>query len=74
MGNKAKRVRKKSNLPFAERVTASVNDVVAATGICRSAVYGMIKKGEIESRKRGKSRLVVVPSVLRLLNLHSSAA
>jgi len=54
-------------VPFRERITCSVSDAEAATGISRSQLYLEMKAGRLEYLKRGARRLIRVPSLLRLL-------
>jgi len=56
-------------MPFANRVTASIADCVAATGISRSALYNLMRAGTVEFRMLGTHRLVVVASLLKALDL-----
>ena len=58
-------------MPFANRVTASIDDCVEATGISRSALYNLMRAGEVEFRMMGTHRIVVVASLLKVLNLHA---
>jgi len=57
----------KERVPFRERVTCSIADAEAASGVSRSQLYLEMKAGRLEYVKRGTRRLVRVPSLLRLL-------
>jgi predicted DNA-binding transcriptional regulator AlpA len=54
-------------VPFRERITCSVSDAEAATGVSRSQLYLEMKAGRLEYLKRGTRRLIRVPSLLKLL-------
>ena len=57
----------KRRIPFAERVTCSVDDAVIVSGIGRSTLYKLMRSGALESTKTGDRRLVRVESLLKLL-------
>jgi hypothetical protein len=57
-----------SRVPFAERITCSVADAEAASGVSRSQLYLEMKNGRLEYIKRGTRRLVIVPSLLKMLD------
>lgn len=54
-------------IPFRDRLTCSVDDACDASGLSRSLIYQKLKSGEIESKKVNSRRLIVVPSLIRLL-------
>ena len=56
-----------SNIPFAQRLACTIDEACRATGIGRTKLYEEISAGRIESVTIGKRRLVLVPSLLRLL-------
>ena len=56
-----------SNIPFAQRLACTIDEACQATGIGRTKLYEEISAGRIESVTIGKRRLVLVPSLLRLL-------
>jgi hypothetical protein len=60
--------KEEERVPFRERLTCSVADAQAASGISRSALYLEMKAGRLSYVKRGTRRLVRVPSLLKLLN------
>ena len=41
------------HIPFCERLTCSVADTIAASGLSRSMIYNKMKSGEIEWTKIG---------------------
>ncbi|MBE1529862.1 putative DNA-binding transcriptional regulator AlpA [Sphingopyxis sp. OAS728] len=49
-------------------ITVRIPDVIAMTGLCRSTVYILIASGEIEAAKVGRSTVVFLDSVERLLD------
>jgi len=54
-------------IPLAARVSVTVQQAAAFTGISRSRLYEMLKAGEIEGCTIRGRRLVKVRSLLRLL-------
>jgi hypothetical protein len=56
---------------FAHRVTANIEDCVAATGLSRSALYGLMKSGAVQYRLVGRHRVIVIASLLRVLDLEN---
>jgi excisionase family DNA binding protein len=59
--------------PFEQCVTASPKRTEAATGISHSTLYRMIRAGEVDTVKVGRSTLIVVKSVLARLGLAETA-
>ena len=57
------------SVPFRDRLTCSVADAVTASGVSRSALYEAMREGNLEFVKRGTRRLVVVPSLLKMLGV-----
>jgi len=57
----------KERVPFRDRLACSITDAEVASGISRSRLYQEMKAGRLDYIKRGKRRLIVVPSLLRLL-------
>ena len=64
-----------SSIPFHQRLTCRPKEACAALGISMTSLYGLIGQGKIETRKlpgrgeRAKTILVLVPSILRLLDI-----
>jgi hypothetical protein len=56
-----------AGVPFSERITCSIEDAVAATGLGRSTLYELMDEGRIEYAKVNSRRLVFVKSLLALL-------
>jgi excisionase family DNA binding protein len=59
--------RKPIDVPLHKRLTASIREAKEATGLGESTIYGLIREGTLETVKVGKSRLIKVPSLLRLV-------
>lgn len=52
-----------------EQMLVSVEDARALLGgIGRTNLYAMLSRGELESRKLGKRRLILVASIQRLID------
>lgn len=55
------------SVPFQDRLSVSVNEAVAVTGLPRSTIFALIGDGTIESCRVGRRRLVLVRSLRRLI-------
>jgi hypothetical protein len=62
-----------SDIPFKDRLSCTINEARAATGIGRSTLYLEIGAGRLESTCVRGRRVVLVPSLLRLLGARDSA-
>jgi hypothetical protein len=64
-----RRVRKKRDnpMPYRERVSASISDTRAATGLSPAKIYEKIKSGELKSTTVDGKRLIIVASALALV-------
>jgi excisionase family DNA binding protein len=58
-------------IPFHDRLTCTISGAVEATGIGRTKLYELIKRGRVATAMVGRRRLVAVPSLIALL--HPSA-
>ena len=56
-----------ANVPFRERLSASVEETVEATNLGRTYLYELIGQRKIRTFKVGRRRLVDVRSVIHLL-------
>jgi hypothetical protein len=54
-------------IPFQERPTCTIEVGAEATGLTMTRLRQLIAEGDIETVKAGRQRLIVVPSLLRLL-------
>src|SRR5215472_16047939 len=57
-----------------EPITLTITEFCRRTGIGLTALYGMLKRGDIESVTLGRRRLIIVSSYLRLLERLRSPA
>lgn len=55
--------RRESNVPFVERLTCTINDACAATGLGRTKLYELISEGLVETTTAGRRRLIFVASL-----------
>jgi hypothetical protein len=55
------------NIPFYERFACSVPEAVVASGRSKSRLYEDMKSGRLEFRKNGRSTLILVGSLKRLV-------
>ena len=56
-----------STMPFAQRLTCTIDDACEVTGLGRTKLYGLIGTGRIVTTTIGRRRLVVVCSLLARL-------
>lgn len=55
------------NVPFRERLSASVEETIEATDLGRTYLYELIGQGKIRTFKVGRRRLIDVRSIIQLL-------
>ena len=56
-----------TTIPFRERLSCTIAEACAATGIGRTKIYEALSDGRLESVKVDNRRLIIVASLLRLL-------
>ena len=61
-----------STMPFAQRLTCTIDDACEATGLGRTKLYELIAARRIVTTTIGRRRLVVVRSLLALLDTNMS--
>lgn len=54
-------------IPFAQKLTCTINEACDATGLGRTKLYELIGEGHLTTTTVGRRRLVVVRSLLSLL-------
>ncbi len=54
-------------IPFWQRLTCSIQEACEVTSLGRSSIYGMIGRGELETRKVGRRQLIVIRSLEALV-------
>lgn len=57
------RSRTEGRVPFLQRLTCTINDACAATGLGRTKLYEFIGEGLIETTRAGRRRLIIVSSL-----------
>jgi excisionase family DNA binding protein len=55
-------------IPFAQRLSCTVEEACQATGIGRTKLYEEMAAGRVQTTAIGKRRLVLVPSLMTLLS------
>jgi hypothetical protein len=55
------------NVAFADRLSCTVAEAVAATGFSRSTLYNLMAVGKLQYRQHGSRRLIVVSSLRQLV-------
>ena len=61
-----------STMPFAQRLTCTIDDACEVTGLGRTKLYELMGAGRIVTTTIGRRRLVVVRSLLALLDTNMS--
>ncbi|UVO28557.1 helix-turn-helix domain-containing protein [Bradyrhizobium arachidis] len=61
-------------IPFAERLTCTIDEACQATGLGRTMLYELIGAGKLDTRSVGRRRLVLVSSLQSLLDVNCSSA
>lgn len=61
-----------STMPFAQRLTCTIDDACEVTGLGRTKLYELIGARRIATTTIGRRRLVVVRSLLVLLDTNMS--
>ena len=59
-------------VPFAQRLTCTINEACEMTGLGRTKLYELIGDGHLATTTVGRRRLVVVRSLLSLLESDTS--
>jgi excisionase family DNA binding protein len=68
----SREAREPKTIPFAERLTCTINEAREATGLGRTKLYELIGAGHLATTTVGRRRLVVVRSLLSLLETNRS--
>ena len=61
-----------STIPFAQRLTCTIDDACEVTGLGRTKLYELIGAGRVATTTIGRRRLVLVCSLLALLDTNMS--
>lgn len=61
-------------IPFVQRLSCTIAEACEVTGLGRTKLYELIGDGHLATTTVGRRRLVIVPSLLSLLQTHSSEA
>jgi hypothetical protein len=56
-----------TTIPFAQRLSCTIDQACQATGIGRTKLYEEMSAGRVRTTNVGKRRLVLVPSLCQLL-------
>ena len=55
------------SVPFHERISCTIPEASEASGLGRSKIYELMAEGRIETTSVGRRRLILVPSLFRLV-------
>jgi hypothetical protein len=61
-------------IPFRDRISCTVDQATAATGLGRTTLYAAIGDGRVQTSLVGTRRLVSVPSLLQFINGSTESA
>ena len=61
-------------VPFRDRLTCTIAEACAATGLGRTKIYELIGEGRLETTRVGRRRLVFVRSLRKLLEAEQGAS
>jgi hypothetical protein len=61
-----------SAIPFRERLSCTIPEACAATGLGRTKLYEQIGSGRVQTRKFGTRTLIVVESLVALIDPDAS--
>lgn len=56
-----------ASIPFRERISCTIQEATAATGLSRTKLYQQIAAGRVEATKLGGRTLVLVGSLEKML-------
>jgi hypothetical protein len=62
-----------TSIPFRERISCTIPEACAATGLGRTKIYEEIGAGRVQTRKFGTRTLIVVNSLVALIDPGVSA-
>jgi hypothetical protein len=57
-----------ANIPFRERISCTIPEACAATGLGRTKIYEEISAGHVQTSKVGARTLIVVDSLVALID------
>jgi hypothetical protein len=57
-----------TSIPFRERLSCTIPEACAATGLGRTKLYEQIGAGRVQTRKFGTRTLIVVESLVALID------
>jgi hypothetical protein len=57
-----------ANIPFRERISCTIPEACAATGLGRTKIYEEISAGRVQTSKVGARTLIVVDSLVALID------
>ena len=63
-----------TSIPFAARLSCTIEEACEATGIGRTKLYEEIGAGRVETMNIGKRRLVLVRSLVKLIDPAAASA
>jgi len=55
-----------TTIPFAQRLSCTIEEACQATGLGRTKLYEMMDAGQVKTYHVGKRRLILVASLLKL--------
>jgi hypothetical protein len=62
-----------SAIPFRERISCTIPEACAATGIGRTKLYAEISAGRVHTKKVGTRTLIIVESLVAMIDPNASS-
>jgi hypothetical protein len=62
-----------SAIPFRERISCTIQEACAATGIGRTKLYAEISAGRVHTKKVGTRTLIIVESLVAMIDPNASS-
>jgi excisionase family DNA binding protein len=72
IASSAREAVRSQTVPFAQKLTCTINEACEMTGLGRTKLYELIGDGHLSTTTVGRRRLVVVHSLLSLLESNTS--
>jgi excisionase family DNA binding protein len=61
------------NIPFRDRLSCTISEACAATGLGRTKLYEAISAGRVQTSKVGTRTLIIVESLVSLIEQRTSS-
>jgi predicted DNA-binding transcriptional regulator AlpA len=62
-----------ANIPFRDRISCTIPEACAATGLGRTKIYEEISAGRVQTSKVGTRTLIIVESLVAMIDSNASS-